>query len=297
VAEASGPRPEALEELVAAVLASPKYRQLAPDLVRRVGARELAKRRTRREALDATRRKLHQVGSAYLAARMPYGRWLEELRAARDTGDPDALRRACAAVMAHHASTRERLPLLDRFYRETLLEIAPIHSVLDVACGLHPLAIPWMPLAPGAVYHAWEIYADLVAFLNHAFPLLEVEGRAELRDALSAAPAPPAELALLLKSLPCLEQLDPDAAHRLLDVLPAPHLLVSFPSRTLGGRRKGMAATYDAHFAALAAGRPWRVRRFDFPGEQVFRVTTLEAADGQRKDSGPPPPVPDGDSA
>jgi 16S rRNA (guanine(1405)-N(7))-methyltransferase len=260
-----------LDELVAAVLASPKYRQLAPEVVRRVGARELAKRKTAREALDATRRKLHQVGGAYLSPQMPYRRWLEALREGQ--GDPAALRRTCAQVMASHASTRERLPILDRFYTETLATVGPVRSILDIACGLHPLSLPWMPLPPDAVYYAWEIYADLVAFLNEALPLLGVDARVEQRDALSDAPAPGVDLALLLKSLPCLEQIDTAGAYHLLDTLPARHVVVSFPVRSLGGRQKGMAATYDAHFADLVARRPWRVQRFDFPGELAFLVT------------------------
>jgi 16S rRNA (guanine(1405)-N(7))-methyltransferase len=130
-----------------------------------------------------------------------------------------------------------------------------------------------MPLAPGAVYHAWEIYADLVDFLNDAFPPLGVDGRAELRDALSGAPAPEVDVAFLLKSLPCLEQLDPDAGRRLLDTLPARHLLVSFPAQSLCGRQKGMSANYEARFAERVAGRAWRVERFDFPGELAFLVT------------------------
>lgn len=262
-----------LDALVASVLSSPKYRHLAPDLVRRVGARELAKRGSVREALDATRRKLHQVGGAYLAHRMPYDRWLTVLRETHAGRDPTALQQACAAVMEHHASTRERLPILDRFYGEIFAAVGPVRSILDVACGLHPLSLPWMSLAPGVVYHAWEIYADLVAFLNDALPLLGVEARVEHRDALSGEITPAVDLAFLLKSLPCLEQLDEEAAHRLLDTLRARHVVVSFPSRGLSGRAKGMAENYEAHFAALSAERPWRVQRFAFPGELAFLIT------------------------
>jgi 16S rRNA (guanine(1405)-N(7))-methyltransferase len=262
-----------LDALVATVRQSPKYRAIAPELIRRTAARELAKRRKPSEALQATRQKLHQVAGAYLPLRAAYPAWLAELRRAHGTGEPDAARAACARVMAQHASTRERLAILDRFHAETLRTIAPVRSVLDVACGLHPLSIPWMPLAPGAVYHAWEIYEDMVAFLNQYFAIAGVAGRAELRDALAPIPAPEVDLALILKALPCLEQLDPDAGARLLDALPARRLLVSFPSQTLCGRRKGMGATYEARFQSLMAGRSWPVQRFDFPGELAFLVT------------------------
>lgn len=262
-----------LDALVAAVRQSTRYRTVAPELIRQIGARELKKRTGLKEAVGATRRKLHQVAGAYLPPRTACAVWIEELRRAFQSGDGPSVRAACVHVMARHASTRERLPILDRFHAIALEPIAPVRSVLDVACGLHPLSLPWMPLAEGVVYHAWDVFEDLIALLNDFFALAGVAGHAELRDALAEGSTPEVELALLLKTLPCLEQIDAAATHRLLDTLPARHLLVSFPAQSLCGRRKGMPATYAAHFMRLASGRPWRIRRFDFPGELAFLVT------------------------
>ena len=52
----------------------------------------------------------------------------------------------CLERMRGHASTQERLPILEEFFQTTLASIAPVESVLDLACGLNPLALPWMPL-------------------------------------------------------------------------------------------------------------------------------------------------------
>jgi 16S rRNA (guanine(1405)-N(7))-methyltransferase len=73
--------------------------------------------------------------------------------------------------------------------------------------------------------------------------------------------------------VPCLEQVDKSAGQRLLDTLDTAHLLVSFPVHSLGGRSKGMAATYTAHFRQLVAGRGWRIERFEFATELVFRIS------------------------
>ncbi|MCA9969864.1 MAG: hypothetical protein KC425_06595, partial [Anaerolineales bacterium] len=144
-----------LDELVTAVLASSKYRDLAPELVRRIGARELAARRSFKEAVKATKNKLHQVGGAYFETRIDYGRAAARLRQA--AGDEAAWRAACRELMRLHASTRERLPILDGFYGALLADVPPARSVLDIACGLNPLTWPWLPAAPGAVYQACDI--------------------------------------------------------------------------------------------------------------------------------------------
>src|SRR5262245_36790257 len=177
--------------------------------------------------------------------------------------------------MECHASTRERLGILETFYTTALAGLPPIHSVLDVACGLNPLAIAWMPLAPDATYDACDIYADMVAFLNDFFRLAGVRGQSQVCDVAGNPPgrahAPPVDLALVLKALPPLEQIDKRAGLNLLRALNAKYLLVSFPARSLGGRDKGMVEHYASRFLALAAAEGWPVERFEFPTELVFR--------------------------
>jgi 16S rRNA (guanine(1405)-N(7))-methyltransferase len=233
----------------------------------------LAKRHSLKEAVKATKNKLHQVGGAYLEGEAHYAVWLDELRETSRSGDRGDFRKACARVMSHHSSTRERLAILDRFYATTLAGLPPFRSVLDVACGLNPLAIPWMPLAENAEYYAVDIYQDMVDFLNRFMALLPIQGHAQAGDVLQACPAQPVDVAFVLKTLPCLEQVDKAAGRRLLDAINADHLLVSFPVHSLGGRSKGMAANYEARFRELVADKDWAVKRFEFVTELVFRVS------------------------
>ena len=260
-----------LDRLVQEVLRSRNYRSVSDDLVRDIGARELEHRRSLKEAVKATKNKLHQIGGAYLDRGTDYERWLKKLKDAASE-DPQAFRAACRRIMGYHASTRERLPILDRFYAEILGSLPPIDSVLDIACGLNPLAIPWMPLSPGATYLACDMYTDLVEFLNGFFSIAEVNGRAIACDIVRAVPQEKVDVAFILKTIPCLDQLDKTAAFRLLDSVNADHLFISFPVRSLCGKVKGMAANYDARFLELTAVRDWEVRRFEFETELAFLI-------------------------
>ncbi|GIK56069.1 MAG: 16S rRNA methyltransferase [Chloroflexi bacterium] len=274
-----------LDELLTAVTQSPKYRAMAPDLIRRIGAAELAKRRSFKEAVKGTKNKLHQVGGAYWDTAVDYPKALARLQNAEDE---ETRRQIYRDLMRLHASTRERLPILDEFYATTLAGLPPIHSVVDMACGLNPLAIPWMPLAADVVYHAYDIYGDMLVFLQEYFGLMGINGRTHHQDLLSQPPAEPADLALILKTLPCLEQAESGAAARLLGSIQARHLLISYPAQSLGGRGKGMVGNYEAQFwdlvnsapaaaagePAAAAGRDWHITRFEFATELAFLVTT-----------------------
>ena len=265
-----------LERLVEAVRSTHKYRTIAPDLVRDLGVRELAKGRGWKGAVKATKRKLHQVAGAYMDMGPRYPEWLRELRAARLDGF-EPLREACAQLMEHHSSTRERLPLLDEFYTPLLAGLPPIHRVLDIGCGLHPLALPWMGLPADVEYIALDIYEDMAAFLNEFFALLPVRGRAEACDVLRSLPEQRVDLAFLLKTLACLEHVDREAGRRLLESVPADVLVVSFPAQSLTGRRgKGMEVNYEAHFQELVTEKDWQIERFEFATELVFRVVKVK---------------------
>ncbi|MCA9935958.1 MAG: 16S rRNA methyltransferase [Ardenticatenaceae bacterium] len=259
-----------LEKLVTAVLAAPKYRYISPALVRRVAVRELAVRRNSKEALKATKNKLHQVGGAYFAAKIDYARALADLQTA--VGDDAAFRAACRRVMGLHTSTRERLPILEEFYATILADLPPVQSVMDVACGLNGLAWPWMPFGPDTQYIGYDIYADMVGFVGEFLALAGVRGETAVRDVISEPPNRPVGLVLLLKLLPVLAQVEETAVPRLLDSLQAKYLLISFPTASLGGRKKGMVANYEAQFQAWADGRNWDVQRFEFATELAFLV-------------------------
>jgi 16S rRNA (guanine(1405)-N(7))-methyltransferase len=232
----------------------------------------LAKGRSFKETVKAVRNKLHQVGGAYQDTPIPYARLLSELHALpSDPCDP-ALQSFCRRVLLLHASTRERLPIVERFFSETLAALGPIHSVLDLACGLNPLALPWMPLAPGAAYYACDIYADLVAFVAEFLSHIRQPGAAGVCDLLQSPPPHPVHLAFALKTIPCLEQVDKQIGLRLLQQLEADYILVSYPAHSLGGRSKGMAKNYAAAFQEMVASQPWPLQRFDFPGELAFLI-------------------------
>ena len=276
------------------VRSSQKYAAISEAMIRSIGLRELAARRNLKAAIKATKNKLHQVAGAYLDARLPYDDWLALLGAADDgrrttddgrrTADESfsnsvlspqssALIRACREIMRHHASTRERLPILESFYATTLESLGPVHSVLDLACGLNPLALPWMPLAPDARYYACDIYADMIAFLNGFFAQAGIRGQARVCDLVVGAPDEQADLALVLKALPPLDQQAKHAGRDLLRALNARHMLVSFPAHSLSGRGKGMAENYEQRFRAMTDAEGWQIERFVFPTELAFLVT------------------------
>ena len=277
-----GTKPTELDEIVASIRASKKYAHIGETTLRHIGQIELRKRRNLKDAIKETRNKLHQIGGAYQDG-MHYAAWLSELEATEPAARPESLQPILARIMPHHVSTRERLPILDPFYTSIFQALGEVHSILDVACGLNPLAIPWMPLLPDVTYHALDIYADMTEFIGQCLALFHVQGSADTCDVVAALAdvsndtavllRRPVDVAFVLKTIPCLEQVDKRMGSSLLDILHAKQIVVSFPIQSLGGKRKGMLQNYAAHFAELMAGRSWPVQTLEFESELVFIVT------------------------
>jgi 16S rRNA (guanine(1405)-N(7))-methyltransferase len=261
----------ALDTVVAAVSSSKKYRAVCADTIRRIAARELAVRGSVKTATKATKRRLHQAYGAFehdfddqAAA--------QRLEAAYQTGSQPEIKSACSQLLGLHSSTRERLPILEQFYEAVFGITGRPSSMLDLGCGLNPLAWSWMGLEAGTRYFALDIDQSRVHFLNRYLALAGLEPLARCQDVLSQPPADTVDLALLLKLSPTLERQETGATLRLIEQIRSPHVVVSFSVTSLGGREKGMAEQYQAQFLNWIEGQSWSVDTLRFETELAFAV-------------------------
>jgi 16S rRNA (guanine(1405)-N(7))-methyltransferase len=258
-------------EIVERVLRSRRYHDVDQALVERFAAEELLRSRNADEAVKRVKRRLHQAVGAFRGASRDDS--LEAVRAAW-TGDLAApsFRAAAADVLATHASTRERLPDIGAFYGQIWALTGVPSRVLDVGCGLGPIALPWMGLPASTAYHALDADRRPLVTVRGFLELVGQPHRVEAVDAVREPPTDPADVALLLKLVTTLDRQDADASGRLLAELPVRHAVVSFTRRTLGGRRRGLETAYRERLDRLVRDVP-RVRSVterSVPGELVF---------------------------
>jgi 16S rRNA (guanine(1405)-N(7))-methyltransferase len=261
-----------------------RYRNVDAGLVRRIAGEELPQARSEADAVKRVKRRLHQAVGAYRSARSPRD---DPLRAVREAWagnlrDP-AFEDACGAVLMQHASTRERLPHIQEVYRRIWdVTAGPPASVLDLGCGLGPLALPWMELPSTTLYAAVDVDGVELAIVDEFFDLVGQPHEIQAMDLADKTPASSAEMALLLKLVPILDRQDPTAAVRLLREVDVRHAVVSFPGRSLGGREKGMERSYRARLEELLRDlgpRVLAVSDVSVPNELVF-VLSLDPARG-----------------
>lgn len=260
-----------VEQIVANVLSASKYRSVCPSTVRRFAGEEWTRHGTLKAAIKAVKSRLHQAYSAYESG-IDYAQAYRALEAAYARGTDQDIRATCREILTHHASTRERLPILPHFYGRIFAHTGMPQTLLDLACGLNPLALPWMGLPGGAVIHAYDIDRERIAFLERFFSLAGVAGTAHLQDVICDPPTEPADVALLLKTGACLERQRRGSTLALLDALRVSFAVVTFPAHSLGRRDKGMPAHYTAAIGGILSDRPWPATRLELDGELVFIV-------------------------
>jgi 16S rRNA (guanine(1405)-N(7))-methyltransferase len=259
-------RPPDPADVFQQLTASAKYADLDEGFVRRIAGEASGRFRDQSAAVKYAKRKLHQAVGAFVAG--PPGAAVRSCVSAIEAGTP--VREACAAALRRHASTAERAAVLDEFYRQIETWCGRPSKLADLACGLSPLAIPWLATAADPVYWCCDVDRDLTAALPALSEPFGVTVMAQPRDLVRPAGLPPAELVLLLKTLTTLEQQRSGAARDLLAALDAPHVVVSLPRGSLSSRRRYTDDPVEAIGKAAAGSRYQLAGQATFGDEALF---------------------------
>ncbi len=245
--------PEDVESLVVELSHTTKYAALYPAVLRRIAAWALCRYPVKMATKEA-KRKLHQVFGSYIEG---------DIQLSKSTDD-------VLGLLAQHASTNERLGYYEQIFPAIWAIAGVPDRILDVACGLNPLARVQMGLSSECEIMGCEIDSRLVSLVNHVSQSQNWAGNCVWADALSELPTGQFDVALVLKTLPCMEQQCKGGALQLLRSIHARHIVVSYPIRSLGGRNKGMLENYREQFHRLMSQCDYEVTELVFPNELFF---------------------------
>ena len=120
-----------------------------------------------------------------------------------------------------------------------------------------------------------DIDSRMVDYVNKVMTAHSWAGECLWADALSSLPKEHFDVALVLKTLPCLEQQQKESALQLMRHLNANHIVVSYPTKSLGGRNKGMLQNYRQQFTELMTQCGWRYTEINSANELFFVVTSV----------------------
>lgn len=264
------------EEIVENIKKSKKYRAVYIKTIERIVADcivRFGEKRAEKEAKNL----LYQVWGAFYTTRPDFSKILNKIKIeteklqSTDLQNAD-LKKIILPILQLQSSAQERVEILEEFYKK-IFEITGAPSlIIDQACALNPLTIPWMALPENVKYLAYDIDEEQTKFLNDAFNLLGIKNaKAETKDILSDN-FDYADVVFMFKLLPCLDHQKKKCSLEILKAQKCKFMVISFPIKSIGGKEKGMTEFYRNSFKLLIEKENWKVSELLFESELVFVV-------------------------
>ncbi len=218
------------------LLAAKKYADVCPDTLKRVAGECAQKYKKQKDAEKAAKEELHGITGAFMDAAL-----IKQARQLLEAGDIEG-------ALKLHSSTRERMPLPE-FYDDLFSRTGRPASVLDIACGLNPIFLGSIGIKTTGI----DIGGAQINLINEWAAMSGAPVECHVGDALCEDFIPEGEweLALIMKLLPVLETQKKGSAKKLLESLNVKNVAVTFPTRTLGGRKVGMEQHYTEWFEGI----------------------------------------------
>ena len=239
--------PLTTNEIADEILTSKKYSGIDRVILERICTETIPKYTSHKDIVKAVKKELHIIHNSFL---------FENCYTKADvlidaySGEGLTTDKAFAKkLMSLHASTRERLKQADEIYAYLSAFINAEDVIIDTGCGFNPFALPFYTVLPKS-YIALDISLSSICILTKYFRRANLPFRAEIYDAVVQAPCVKGDIILLLKLLPLLERQKKGLGFTLLEALDYRTVIVSFPTKSVSGKEKGMETFYACRFEA-----------------------------------------------
>jgi len=262
-----------ISKLIDSVHNSYKYRDLAlPDtFLLYLINQNLDNSKNFSELKDNFRKSLHNVIAPYLED-IDYQAEIKNLESGLvDLSSEEALKNYCLKMMAKHASTKERIPHLQPFFDAIHDVIGEPKSVLDLACALDPLCLPWIRLAPQASFKAYDLNGSRIQYLQKFFDSTGIKAEAIQQDILLNPPSDQADCAFFFKEAHRLEKRQPGSTRILIENTKVKTFILSLPAFDLKGHHT--LESYHRHLVEKAIeAKNWGLESKLIGNEIIFFI-------------------------
>ena len=277
------------DEITTEILKSKKYSGIEKNVIERISSETIQKYTGKKDVVKAVKKELHIIHESFLSESCltKAESLIDNYKGENVNTDRDF----AVQLMALHASTRERLPEADEIYALLGEYIRAEDCVIDIGCGFNPFALPFYSVFPKK-YYAFDICLNAKRLLEKYFMLInrscETDYSAEIFDAAAQMPLvfSQGQTALsagtgengkntlfMFKLMPLLERQKKGHGFRIMENPSFKKIIVSFPTKSAGGREKGMEAFYSSFFESKLPTELVIAEKAVFKNEMFYIVT------------------------
>jgi len=196
----------------------------------------------------------------------------KELETAFASGDSEKIEAFCLDMMNKHASTRERIPVLDELYAGIFQITGPPKKLADLACALNPFTLRWMNLPKDSHYYAFDNNNKIIELLKKYIALEGFNATPIWRDILCNPPETSFDVSFLFKMYHCLEHRRKGAGWKVIKNTQSQWTAVSFPTRNLANRKTNIFGNYRDTLIKNIEENNWEFRILEFETEIVLLI-------------------------
>lgn len=184
-------------------------------------------------------RELHGVFSKNTITRERKKKLIFDLKKANNKEQENIIKK----ILLSHQSTFERYDSYKDLYSAIKKTTQSINKIIDLGCGYNPFSYEFLKCSPE--YVAIDINEEDSGFIKEYFELKKIKGKTLTLDLtreealkIVQEESENSDVCLLLKLLDSLESKKRGSSLDLLNHLNSKVLVVSFPLKTIGGRRE-----------------------------------------------------------
>jgi len=251
------------------ILKMPKYRdvEIPAETIQSLIEMSLPLCRNIAELEKRVREKIHNIVALYLGE-LDYEKAINDFRQVKNSSL--SLKEFSMQALRFHASTKERGQELTAFYQALFSRIGDVRSIADLACGLHPLGLPFMGLPLDTAYYAYDLNKSRVDFLNIFITEQGYSGGCFHRDILINPPSDEYDVVFFLKEAHRFEKRQPSILPNFFDSIKSSKIVVSLPLESFGTRCQ-IYQKYEKIFCEYTEKRGYSLDKL-FLGNEVFFV-------------------------
>ena len=150
-----------IENIVQTVMTSKKYSNIIPETINRICNEESIKYKKDKDILRSSKKRLHIISESFLS--IANANKIASIKKCIDN-DGHISTEMIEQLLLLHISTKERSSFYKEFYNDIFRVVGNVNSILDIACGLNPVAYVLSDNFDSRVrYEATDINLDNIA--------------------------------------------------------------------------------------------------------------------------------------
>jgi 16S rRNA (guanine(1405)-N(7))-methyltransferase len=243
------------------------------EYIQRIVAESQKKRKSSKEIAKGAKTKVHQTYGVFVNG-TKINKVYERLVQAIKDEDEEEIKKQLTFALQLHVSSGERVNIMDELYKKIFEITWKPKMVLDVACGLNPISLPWMGLDKDIQYDAFDVHDEILEIVRNFTQIIGYTWVHTFnQDLLSYNSDKEYDIAFIFKTLSTVDFQQKGSAAQILEHIHAKYLVISFPIVNIGYYKKWKnmlkyySETYEPYFADFA-----EVHKIPFHNELVYVV-------------------------